>query len=334
MAKIILFALGGALAALGLLTLFMVDKAQFGWGALLLGGVSGLSGLGLFLLETKQLAGFVQVPEDERGVIEWYGRYSRILRPGKAWLIPGVEKVRARVPVSQQTIPLLDDDKHPNSIDFDDAAATVIGAAAQVEVMNPDTSYDAGDGKFLPGAYRVIYGHDDWRALVKDLVGNALRSYLSSLASINIALRVRGGYNVARKGPDGIPDDRLDELDKKLSEVGIRLKGVTIQDFQTSKRFQEARESRSQAVAETDAVLERTIGMAVRIMGRAEGLTEQEMQQRIAGNPELKAQVVAAALELLKLERALDKGAYTAISTSGGGGMEDVFTRLVALWKK
>ncbi|MFD0329955.1 SPFH domain-containing protein [Streptacidiphilus monticola] len=47
-----------------------------------------------------------RVPEGTVAVVERFGRYARTLRPGTALLLPMAERVRNRIDVQEQTVPL------------------------------------------------------------------------------------------------------------------------------------------------------------------------------------------------------------------------------------
>jgi regulator of protease activity HflC (stomatin/prohibitin superfamily) len=47
-----------------------------------------------------------RVPEGTVAVVERFGRYARTLRPGTALLLPMAERVRNRIDVREQTVPL------------------------------------------------------------------------------------------------------------------------------------------------------------------------------------------------------------------------------------
>ncbi|HZM74217.1 MAG TPA: SPFH domain-containing protein [Candidatus Limnocylindrales bacterium] len=48
--------------------------------------------------------GVCDVPANERWIVEWLGRYHRLLPPGRHLIVPGLDSVTARIPVDQQVM--------------------------------------------------------------------------------------------------------------------------------------------------------------------------------------------------------------------------------------
>ncbi len=144
------------------------------------------------------LIGVKAVQQQERRLVEFFGKYIRTLKPGLGWILPGLMKIRASISTWEQTIPLFET---PVTVDFQDGSATPKGAEVFVRIKNPDIPYDAGDGKMETGVYRAIYEIKNWRTAIRDLVENAIRSYLNSLTIDKGITKKAAGFDLTNRFP-------------------------------------------------------------------------------------------------------------------------------------
>jgi regulator of protease activity HflC (stomatin/prohibitin superfamily) len=189
----------------------------------------------LFLLF---LRGFFKVLQEERAVVEFLGRFWSVEAPGLHW-IPFLMRVRAIIDIWEQPIELFKRERLIK-IDFKNGSATPKGAVAFVQIDDP---------------YKAIYGVSDWRIAIRDLLENALRSYLNSL-TIEEGLQLgKAGYDFLER----IPGHEKDGVIKAASNWGVKINRVVVADFDLDKTVIEARENvlkseRAQAAAAFEAI--------------------------------------------------------------------------------
>lgn len=94
--------------------------------------------IGFGFLVVWVLSGIRYVPQGERWPVELFGRYCWTLTPGLKWYLPGTMRIRAKIDVRDQKIPLFES---PIKIDFQDGSAIPKGAEAIVRVKSPDERY-------------------------------------------------------------------------------------------------------------------------------------------------------------------------------------------------
>ncbi len=142
---------------------------------------------------------FYKVPEEERWLIEGFGKYYRTAGPGLIWLCPLLDKAKAYISVWTQKYRLFE---KTIKIDFIDGSAVPKEAYVYVQADMENTKRDRGP----EGApYKMVYGVEDIKGAVVSLIENAVRSHLNSLTIDQGLTGGRGGYNIAEKLP---PNDK------------------------------------------------------------------------------------------------------------------------------
>ena len=302
-------------------------------------------------------AGMQSVPEQERWLVEVFGKYAYTLKPGFGWVLPStflwrgqqffIMRVREKVDIRMRIIPLFNKDgKDEVKLDFPDASPRLVGVQAFVKVYSPDDAYLTKNDKVAhTGAWRVVYSGRDDDFLIRDALEAALRAYLSSFPSFQEANKGGGsGFNLASRGNQGIPDPDLDVLEDRLHELGYTiLEGgaLTIMDFDLGKALVEARENIAKAEARATAAghlarAKSREGMGAFLLGLAQALGYGEEKDgglakvtaAIEKDPSLKARVVAFAEQLTTQQLSLDKDALDHIKIDGVSGE---FSGLLAL---
>lgn len=286
------------------------------------------------------LSGIRIARQQERWIIELFGRYHRTLRPGLNWICPWVMKVRAKVSTWELILPLFE---QPIKIDFKDGSAVPKGAEVFVRMKSPDTAYSVLEGEtHKNGVYRAIYEIQNWREAIKDLIENAVRPYLSKLTIDEAITMAKSGFDLVNHDPDvGLPNDELAKIESALAEWGFELKRITIGDFDLEPELVEARgrvQIRKKEAEAAQYVRQRraqeTMGALIQMMAESTGKSPQEVQTEVENDPALKARLRAYGEELIARRMSLDEKALIDIRTAGGGDLEQVLLRLIAALKR
>lgn len=283
--------------------------------------------------------GLRQVQQQERVVVELWGKYWRTLRPGLQWVLPVVTKARAVVSVWEQTISLFES---PIQIDFKDGSAAPQGTVVFIRIKSPDTKYQSADSKNETGVFRAIYEIDNWRTAVRDLIENALRSYLSSLTIDEAIAEAKGGYDLATSDPNaGLPNNEISRIKETLSGWGFELMRITITDFDLEPDLVKARGAvqirrRAAEAASYEAVIRarETTGTLIAMMAEFMGLTAGQVRQRVAADPALRVRLQAVAEELVSRQVSIAGNALTDVRVTGGGDLERSLIGVIAAIKK
>ncbi|MCD6550119.1 SPFH domain-containing protein [bacterium] len=256
------------------------------------------------------VSGFKKVQEEDRWIIEFFGKFERILEPGLRWVCPGLESVRAVVSVWEQTIQLFE---KPIKIDFKDGSATPKEAYAYIKISDP---------------YKAIYAVKNWRTAGKALLENACRSYLNGLTIEEGISMARAGYDVTQK----MPPDQKDGIIKAMKVWGIELLRVTIGDFDLESDLVKARgelhkKEKELMIARLTRQIraQETVGAAIDAITLALG--------RDSNNPYRFTEEEARrfAEDLVKRRMSIDGKALYDIRTEGQGGMEEALIRLLTV---
>lgn len=281
------------------------------------------------------------VEEEERWVIELLGSYFRTWQPGFHLLIPGLMKVRAVERIWEQSIPLFEKKKRKEEeikIDFKDGSAIPGGAEAFVRIKNPDTKYEAGDGKEKTGVYRAVYEVGNWKVATRDLLENAIGSYLRGL-KLDTGIRMTGG-GAGFDLQDRLPEEEKERIREINDRRGIELLQITIQDFDLDPDLVKARGEVQKRQREADAATHErkkrareTMGSLVQMMAEATGANIREIREEINGKEELKERFQGFAQDLVSRQMSIDGKALTDIRVGGGGDLEQTILRLIGAFK-
>mgnify|MGYP002063277098 FL=1 len=163
------------------------------------------------------------VPQGEEWVVERLGKFTRTLTPGLNLIIPYLEAVRERV----STRDLILDIPEQEVITRDNAVIHT-NAVTFARVTNPRDA---------------IYGIEDFRVAIQQLVMTTLRSILGEM-SLDDALSNR--EHIKAKLKDSIIDD--------VADWGVTVKSVEIQDINPSESMQDSMERQAAAERERRAI--------------------------------------------------------------------------------
>lgn len=163
------------------------------------------------------------VPQGEEWVVERLGKFSRTLSPGLNLIIPYIESIRERV----STRDLILDIPEQEVITKDNAVIHT-NAVTFARVTNPRDA---------------IYGIEDFRTAIQQLVMTTLRSILGEM-DLDEALSNR--EHIKTKLKDSIIDD--------VADWGVTVKSVEIQDINPSESMQDSMERQAAAERERRAI--------------------------------------------------------------------------------
>ncbi|UPT77917.1 SPFH/Band 7/PHB domain protein [Sulfurovum sp. XGS-02] len=163
------------------------------------------------------------VPQGEEWVVERLGKFSRTLTPGLNLIIPYIETIRERV----STRDLILDIPEQEVITKDNAVIHT-NAVTFARVTNPRDA---------------IYGIEDFRTAIQQLVMTTLRSILGEM-DLDEALSNR--EHIKAKLKDSIIDD--------VADWGVTVKSVEIQDINPSESMQDSMERQAAAERERRAI--------------------------------------------------------------------------------
>ena len=183
------------------------------------------------------------VPQGEEWIVERFGKYRQTLIPGLSVIIPMFDRVAYRV-VTKDIV--LDVDRQ--EVITSDNAVIMTNAVAFIKVSDPVLS---------------VYGVVDYSVAVRNLVQTALRSIVGEM-TLDDALSSR--EKIKARLRTMVADD--------MSEWGITLKTVEIQDIQPSESMQQAMEQQAAAERDRKAMVTRAEGAKQSAILEAEGRLE------------------------------------------------------------
>ena len=196
------------------------------------------------------------VPQGSKWVVQRLGKFHKTLNPGLNILIPYIDNVAYKVTTKDQVL-----DIHSQEVITMDNAVILANAVAFINVMSPE---------------KAVYGVENYHLAIQNLVQTSLRSIIGEMA-LDSALSSRD--SIKSKLKEAISDD--------ISDWGITLKTVEIQDIKPSQTMQKAMEEQAAAERERRATVTRSGGEKEAAILEAEGRLE-------ASKRDAQAQVVLA----------------------------------------
>jgi regulator of protease activity HflC (stomatin/prohibitin superfamily) len=194
---------------------------------------------GLLVIFTIAL-GVRIVPQGSKHVVQRLGKYHGTLGPGLNIVIPYIDTVAHKVSTKDQIV-----DTARQEVISADNAVLQVNAVAFINVVNPE---------------KAVYGIEDYRLGIQNLVQTTLRSIIGEM-KLDDALSSRDQIKAKLKA--GISDD--------LSDWGITLRGVEIQDINPSPTMQTAMEEQAAAERQRRATVTRAEGDRDAVMLEADG---------------------------------------------------------------
>ena len=211
----------------------------------------------LFVLVVITLAKGVRlVPQGYKWVVQRLGKYHSTLNPGLNIIIPFIDAVAYKATTKDIVL-----DIPSQEVITRDNAVIIANAVAYINIISPE---------------KAVYGVEDFRIAIQTLVQTTLRSIIGEM-DLDDALSSRDRIKAHLK--NSISDD--------ISDWGITLKTVEIQDINPSGTMQHAMEEQAAAERARRATVIRADGDKQAAILEAEGRLE-------ASRRDAEAQVVLA----------------------------------------
>ncbi|OTL80467.1 hypothetical protein B9X62_18290 [Acinetobacter pittii] len=196
------------------------------------------------------------VPQGYKWIVQRLGKYHSTLNPGLNFVIPYVDEVAYKVTTKDIVL-----DIPSQEVITRDNAVLLMNAVAYINLTTPE---------------KAVYGIENYTWAIQNLVQTSLRSIVGEM-DLDDALSSRDHIKAKLKA--AISDD--------ISDWGITLKTVEIQDIQPSSTMQAAMEAQAAAERQRRATVTRADGEKQAAILEADGRLE-------ASRRDAEAQVVLA----------------------------------------
>ncbi|MDO9241110.1 MAG: SPFH domain-containing protein [Methylicorpusculum sp.] len=204
------------------------------------------------------------VPQGYKHIVQRLGKYYCTLTPGLNFIVPYIDSVTHRITTKDIVM-----DIPAQEVITQDNAVIVANAIAYINIVSPE---------------KAVYGVEDYELARQKLIQTALRAIIGEMA-LDSALSSRD--MIKEKLKAGISDD--------ISDWGITLKTVEIQDINPSKTMQASMEEQSAAERQRRAAVTRAEGAKQAAILEAEGRREASLR-------DAKAKVVLAEASARSIE--------------------------------
>lgn len=192
--------------------------------------------------------GVRQVPQGYRWVVQRLGKFNTSLDPGLNFIIPYIDIVAYKVTTKDIVL-----DIPSQEVITKDNAVLMTNAVAYINIVSPE---------------KAVYGVENYEMAIQTLVQTSLRSIVGEM-SLDDALSSRDHIKAKLKA--AISDD--------ISDWGITLKTVEIQDINPSGTMQRAMEEQASAERARRATVTRADGDKQAVILNAEGELEASKRQ-------------------------------------------------------
>lgn len=196
------------------------------------------------------------VPQGSKYVVQRLGKFHKTLGPGLNFLMPYIDQVAYKVTTKDIVM-----DIPSQEVITQDNVVIIVNAVSYINIISPE---------------KAMYGVEDYRIAIMNLVQTSLRSIIGEM-KLDDALSSREMIKTRLKV--AISDD--------ISDWGITLKTVEIQDITPSGTMQNAMEEQAAAERQRRATVTRADGEKSAAILEAEGRLE-------ASKRDAEAQVVLA----------------------------------------
>lgn len=183
------------------------------------------------------------VPQGAKWVIQRLGKYNSTLTPGLNFIIPYFDRVAYKVTTKDIVLDIPSQD-----VITKDNVVIIANAVAFINILHPE---------------KAVYGVENYIVAIQNLVQTSLRSIIGEM-QLDDALSSRDTIKATLKA--SISDD--------ISDWGITLKTVEIQDINPSSTMQKAMEEQAAAERERRATVTRADGEKQAAILEADGRLE------------------------------------------------------------
>ncbi|MDB9999997.1 SPFH/Band 7/PHB domain protein [Porticoccaceae bacterium] len=215
-----------------------------------------VTSLVFLLVIVTLLKGIRLVPQGSKWVVQRLGKYHKSLHPGLNLIIPYIDDVAFKATTKDIVL-----DIPSQEVITLDNVVIIANAVAYINIISPE---------------KAVYGVEDYELAIRTLVQTSLRSIVGEMA-LDDALSSRDQIKAKLKA--SISDD--------ISDWGITLKTVEIQDINPSGTMQQAMEEQAAAERQRRATVTRADGEKTAAILEADGRLE-------ASRRDAEAQVVLA----------------------------------------
>ena len=212
--------------------------------------------VGLAVVAATMLKGVRIVPQGYKWIVQRLGKYHTTLNPGLNFVIPYIDEVAYKVTTKDIVL-----DIPSQEVISRDNAVLMMNAVAYINLTTPE---------------KAVYGIENYTWAIQNLVQTSLRSIVGEM-DLDDALSSRDHIKAKLKA--AISDD--------ISDWGITLKTVEIQDIQPSPTMQSAMEAQAAAERQRRATVTKADGEKQAAILEADGRLE-------ASRRDAEAQVVLA----------------------------------------
>lgn len=211
------------------------------------------------------------VPQGEKWIVQRLGKYNATLELGLSIIIPFVDTVAYKVTTKDIVL-----DIPSQEVITRDNVVIIANAVAYINIVHPEDA---------------VYGIEDYEHGIRNLVQTSLRSIVGEM-DLDAALSSRDQIKAQLK--HAISDD--------ISDWGITLKTVEIQDIKPSPTMQMAMEEQAAAERQRRAMVTRADGQKQAAILEADGRLEAsrrdaEAQVVLARGSEESIRLVSAAMD-------------------------------------
>ena len=183
------------------------------------------------------------VPQGSKHVVQRLGKYHKTLSPGLNIIIPYMDTVAYRVTTKDIVLDIPSQD-----VITKDNAVILANAVAYINILSPE---------------KAVYGVENYRLAIQNLVQTSLRSIIGEM-DLDDALSSRD--QIKTKLKMSISDD--------ISDWGITMKTVEIQDINPSPTMQQAMEEQAAAERARRATVTKADGEKEAAILEADGRME------------------------------------------------------------
>jgi regulator of protease activity HflC (stomatin/prohibitin superfamily) len=183
------------------------------------------------------------VPQGSKFVVQRLGKYHKTLGPGLNIIVPYIDSVAHKVTTKDIVL-----DIPSQEVITRDNAVIIANAVAYINIVSPE---------------KAVYGVEDYALAIRNLVQTSLRSIVGEM-DLDDALSSRDQIKAKLKA--AISDD--------ISDWGITLKTVEIQDIKPSETMQKAMEEQAAAERQRRATVTRAEGEKSAAILEADGRLE------------------------------------------------------------